>query len=272
MKKILSVLKRFCVLFYENEITVYSAQASYYIIISSIPFLMLLISLIGFLIPGEKEALILLIKSAMPDLVRPIMLNLVNELFEKSIYIASLTAVITIWTASRGMVAVERGIKKGYQVKYNHNLLVTWSLAIVYTLLFMFILVLTLFSQVFGNVIIGFASRYVTISADVVLMMKVLLFFVISTLLFAVMYYIFSNRVIPFGYHIPGAIFTSFGWMVFSKVYALYIENFPNFSYIYGSLAAIVFMFLWLYSCVMILLIGAIINKMLTEEKTFVEK
>ncbi|MBO5274142.1 MAG: YihY/virulence factor BrkB family protein, partial [Clostridia bacterium] len=39
------------------------------------------------------------------------------------------------------------------------------------------------------------------------------------------------------------------------------IEIFPNFSYVYGSLAAVMLMMLWVYVCMTILLLGAEINE-----------
>ncbi|MBS5724524.1 MAG: YihY/virulence factor BrkB family protein, partial [Clostridiales bacterium] len=58
-----------------------------------------------------------------------------------------------------------------------------------------------------------------------------------------------------------GAIFAALGWVLFSYFYSLYIQYFPSASYLYGSLAAIVFLMLWLYICMMILIYGAEINK-----------
>ena len=51
--------------------------------------------------------------------------------------------------------------------------------------------------------------------------------------------------------------------MLFSYFFSLYIEYFPTASYIYGSLATVVLFMLWLYFCMIILLIGAEANKLL---------
>ncbi|HIU47977.1 MAG TPA: YihY/virulence factor BrkB family protein, partial [Candidatus Avimonoglobus intestinipullorum] len=73
-------------------------------------------------------------------------------------------------------------------------------------------------------------------------------------------YKTFSGKKMPYKRHLPGAVFTTAGWMVFSFLFSIYIENFANYSYIYGSLTAIVLMMLWLYSCMIILLFGAELN------------
>ena len=80
------------------------------------------------------------------------------------------------------------------------------------------------------------------------------------TVIFALIYMSFSGRKIPLKRHFPGAVFTTFGWIIFSVLFSFYIDNFANYSYLYGSLAAIVLMMLWVYSCMIIFLIGGEIN------------
>ena len=48
--------------------------------------------------------------------------------------------------------------------------------------------------------------------------------------------------------------------MIFSALFSIYFDHFSHFSYMYGSLTAVVMLMLWLYICICILLIGAEIN------------
>lgn len=57
-----------------------------------------------------------------------------------------------------------------------------------------------------------------------------------------------------------GAAFAAVGWFVYSRFFEFYIEHFADYSYIYGSLASVIIVMLWLYSCMEILLIGAGVN------------
>ena len=67
--------------------------------------------------------------------------------------------------------------------------------------------------------------------------------------------------------HMPGAVFATVGWMLFSYGYALYIQYFPSASAIYGSLTAVCLIMLWMYVCVIILLLGAEVNKLNIKNK-----
>lgn len=61
---------------------------------------------------------------------------------------------------------------------------------------------------------------------------------------------------------LPGAVFSTTGWMLFSLAFSLYLifTGGKNYSYMYGSLAAIALSFLWLYICMCILFMGAELN------------
>ena len=66
---------------------------------------------------------------------------------------------------------------------------------------------------------------------------------------------------VSFSSQMPGALAASAGWIASSFVYSLWFRTFPRFSYLYGSLAAVVFFMLWIYSCIFALLLGAELNK-----------
>ena len=243
-----------------DKITIYSAQASFYIIISIFPFIMLLMSIMGYFVNIPEQAIMRNVKAFLPEAVIPMVSEIADELFDKSIRVASITAIMALWSASRGIAAVERGIREVYDTPSRKIFIADYAASIGYTIAFMAAVFLTLAIQVFGNVIIGFAEKYIVFSSTEIVLIKGVLFFVLMCLIFQLMYYLFDSRRKGFGYHLPGAAFSAAGWMIFSNIYSLYIDNFANYSFIYGSLTAVVLMMLWLYFCVMILLFGAEVN------------
>ena len=59
---------------------------------------------------------------------------------------------------------------------------------------------------------------------------------------------------------LPGTIFATAGWLIFSRVFSFYIAHFWRRSYIYGSLTAVILLILWLYVIINLLFIGAGLN------------
>ena len=97
--------------------------------------------------------------------------------------------------------------------------------------------------------------------------LRMLIFFVALTLLFTTAYKFLSADKYKLRRHIPGAVFAAVGWIAFSWAYSIYIANFSNISYIYGSLAALILLMLWLYFCMTILLLGAQLNVWISEKR-----
>jgi len=59
---------------------------------------------------------------------------------------------------------------------------------------------------------------------------------------------------------LPGAVFSGVGFSVYSSVFSLYIRYYSDYSILYGSIGVILVLMLWIYNCVMILLLGAELN------------
>ena len=60
---------------------------------------------------------------------------------------------------------------------------------------------------------------------------------------------------------LPGALISTVGWIGCSYGFSIYFNYFGNYSYMYGSLTAVVILMLWLYACICILFFGAEINQ-----------
>ena len=59
---------------------------------------------------------------------------------------------------------------------------------------------------------------------------------------------------------LPGAIFSTFGWMVTTAIFSFYVSNFGRFSITYGSLVGIILLLMWLYLSSLIIILGGEIN------------
>ena len=76
------------------------------------------------------------------------------------------------------------------------------------------------------------------------------------------------DRAIPSYSVNGGAIFTTVGWILFTKLYSYYISHFANYSIFYGSLANIVILMVWVYFLSYVFVIGMAMNYHEQLEKT----
>ena len=138
------------------------------------------------------------------------------------------------------------------------------AVSMVYTLLFIAVLLLTLGLSVFGTAILGWlpkaehpAVRFLWNLID----LRFFLMLTIQTLLFTAMYAVLPGRRNRLLDSFPGAVLASLGWLVFSDLFSLYVENFSRYSNIFGSVYAVALSMLWLYFCMSILFYGAVVNR-----------
>ncbi len=256
----------------DDNITVYAAQSAYFLIISSIPFMMIILSVTKYFIPFDKADFMNIIPVIIPSNLYSLITELINEIFSKpTISLISISAATTLWSASRGFAAIERGIKVIYKIPKRKLFITDILVSFLYTIIFAVVLLLSLGVILFGSRILSFLDSnnpWLTIDMS---MFQYSMLFLLLVLFFSILYETFSSRKISFVCQLPGALFTSLGWVLFSYLFSIYINNFANYSRIYGSLTAIILVILWLYFCMTILLYGAEINKeliYLKEKKT----
>ena len=139
-----------------------------------------------------------------------------------------------------------------------------------YTFLLLIVLLLTLVLHVFGTTILSLLPEaknpiLIFLMDFVDLRFFVLLF--VQTLLFSVMYYKLPNRKEKFRSGIPGALLSSSGWLIYSDIFSLYVEYFPAYQNLFGSVYAVALAMLWLYCCISMVFYGAAMNRWLSGKK-----
>ena len=244
----------------DDKVTVYAAQASFFVIISAVPFLSLLISIAGIVLPADVFN-----GFPLPAGYAVVFDALIDDLrTAPNVPLLSVSAVSTLWSASRGISAIRSGIERVYRAGRSKGFLAHRIKSLVSTLVFIAVITAAVVLMLFGD-LVGEWLRIAKIS-DIVMRLRTPLFTTALCALFTVMYSSTARRstrvkngLLP---HLPGAAFSSVGWTLFSYFYSLYITHFPSASYIYGSLAAVCLIMLWLYFCMIILLLGAEVNKL----------
>ncbi|MGN0297774.1 MAG: YihY/virulence factor BrkB family protein [Lachnospiraceae bacterium] len=248
--------------------SIYAAYAAFFTFLALIPLLMFILGLIHIL-PITKENLVYLTSQFLPETFQPMFASIVNELYNKSsTTLLSVAALTTLWSASKGVYGIILGINSIYYVPVKRNYIVNHLIAVVYTFLIVLSLLMTLIFMVFGTTLQEIVISYLPFLAYFDVLITFLRSFIticVLALIFMIIYTVFPYQRQTFTQQAPGALIASIGWIIFSFAFSIYVEQFSNYSYMYGSLTTIILLLLWLNICINILFIGGAINHWLDE-------
>ncbi|MDM8247333.1 YihY/virulence factor BrkB family protein [Lacrimispora saccharolytica] len=246
----------------KDHVGAYAAQSAYFILLSFIPFVLLLVTLVKYT-PLTQEIVTTALIRMVPEEFSSFIRVIVNEVFGKSAAFVPVSAIIALWSAGKGVNALSKGLNCIYQVEETRGYVINRLRSAVYTLVFVVAVAVTLLLLVFGNQIqMGIAERFPVIAkvTSVLVGMRTLITLVLLCLVFLMIYKFVPNRRATLKSQIPGAMVSSVAWSLFSLAFSIYIDLTPGTVNMYGSLTTLVLIMLWLYFCMWILLIGAEIN------------
>lgn len=263
ISEIYFIIKGFTNRLKDDHISAFSAQAAFFLIMSIVPFLSLLLTLIKYL-PISQTMLLDTVINVTPVPFETLVTTILEELFAKSNgAILSVSVLVAIWSAAKGVLAIVRGLQAVYHVNESRNYFVLRFISAIYTVIFVTAIILTLLLLVFSNQIYYALKSDFPTAADFIsifIKQKFLLALCLLTLFFLVVYKLVRRSNNSFISLIPGAVIAALSWIVFSYAFSVYIDKFSDFSYTYGSLTTIVLLMLWVYFCMYLLFIGAEIN------------
>ena len=254
----------------KDDLSALGAQLSYSFLLAFFPFLIFMISLIGFSSINSKEVLAG-IEKIVPFEVYKLISKTVAEVVDKqNIKLLSFGFISTIWAASSGFMAVIKALNKAYEEEENRGFIKVQLIALACTCALAFIILLAfslvVLGEANGKIILqhlglgGYFSMFWNIIRYVIVLL--IMIFVFSSL-----FYFVPCRKLTWREVLPGAIFTTLGWALSSVIFSFYINNFGNYSKIYGSIGAVIVFMTWLFLISIVLLIGGEINATLSQVK-----
>ena len=137
------------------DVPVYAANAAYFIILAAFPTVMLLLNLLSYTSLGGG-ALLEILEKVIPSALMPSITRLLTGMFASSSKtLVSVSALAALWAASRGIFGMLTGLNRIYNVQEDRGYVFTRLLSLVYTFLFLLVLLLTLALHVFGQTILA---------------------------------------------------------------------------------------------------------------------
>ena len=261
----------------DNEMSVYAGYATLHILMAMVPLMTLVIGLVNILPDVSLQHLETVLNDLLPDIeeVNALVHGIISNVNRQAGTLAiSLSAIATLWSASTGVNALQAGLCKisgssGSFIKRR-------AMALLYTLIFIALIpALLIFRVLRGSIedLIGAVNRWLNIP-DIA--GRLLAFMEYSGLITAIVMavvvllaytYLRGDRQ-KLRYQLPGTLFTTVLWLVFSRLFEIFIQSFWHASSLYGSLASLFLAAMWLKAIVMIFFYGAALNETLNRRRS----
>ena len=246
-----------------DEISLLSANLSYYFILSLFPMLIVALALTPYF-KIDQQFLLEKIQSYAPGDLGDYLFDMISEVLNnKNNTIITVGIVFTLWSASSGIYGIIIAFNNAFRVRDGRIWIVAKLISVILTALFLVGMFVALVLIVFGkqltyilfhkfNLDEGYYNLWSVLNSS----LPVLFIF----LIFVFLYTMGPNLKLKAISIIPGAIFATISWIIVSKLFGYYIDHFSSYIKTYGTIGAFMAFVLWLYITGYILIIGAEIN------------
>jgi len=249
--------------FLDGDFIGLAAEMSFYLLSTFLPMIILVFTVASSISQIYSDTVLNAI-GVLPDKVAKLIIKmLVSRTHSTAVIVA--TGAFSIFTMSGFIHTIDKALNRFYKTKKERGFIKSNAIAVIFAISIFISIIASVALLIFGEVISE--NLFVTSSSSKLLLVWnisryiiILLFiaFVISALYKALPTVKLKIRLV-----IPGGIFTTIGWYVASALFALYVNNFPQYEIIYGSLAGFACLIMWIYLICFVILAGAKINALI---------
>lgn len=171
--------------------------------------------------------------------------------------------ILSIFLMANGINAIFGGFETSYHVEINRSMVKQYLVATGVALIIAFLLLITVAVLIYFEIYILRHFNlygYIKDQESGVLIGKSVFLIMIIYLVIAILYYFGTTEGRQNRFFSPGALLTTLLIIITTYLFGVYLENFSNYNEIYGSIAALLILMLYIWINSNILLLGFELN------------
>lgn len=248
----------------KDNITAFAAQTAFFLILSSVPFMLLVVTIIQntFI---SVQSIVKFIELLLPEEFAPYALQLMARLLRNSAGTISFSVVMALWSSSNGMQCLSNALIQIYSGDTKKPAWIKLKLrSIICTILVLFGIFFGIVFTMFGKQLLALITKsfhFEPILLTLTVSARHLILFLILFILFLLALRFFPNKKARLVDRIPAAFFSSLLWILLSLGISAFSKVFGNSSTsIYGNLATVTLLLFWIYFGIYLFLIVCVID------------
>lgn len=255
--------------FNDDDVLALSSQLAYGLIFAFFPFMIFLMTVIGYSSVKSEDVLAGLNRLLPKDTLQ-LITNIVIEVVDtKNTKLMSLSLIFTIWSMSSGFDAVIKGLNKAYDEKEHRNFFVVKLISILFTFELTIVILILIFFLVLGQIVGNSIAYRYGFSQEFKILWNIARYAIsilTTVFIFASLYHYTPSRRLTWHEVMPGSIFATIGLITASMIFAYYVNTFTNYSKVYGSIGAVIALLSWLFLGAAIIILGGELNAVLVSK------
>lgn len=236
-----------------------SSGIAFNILINLIPFIMLLLALVGTYLYNDQEVLSH-IRAYSRDValtLDPKVMKTLMDVIQDRQIVGIMGFIALLWLSTWVFSSLRIALNIVFRAEKSRGML---RGIVVDLLMIVLVGILLLMSMILSSVVIFLQSYQgripVAIGPTVQWILKYLLPFVLSYCVFLLIYKIIPNKIVHIKSALQAALFASLLWEVAKHLFGWYVVHLAKYSIFYGSLSTLVIFVLWVYYSSTILVLG----------------
>lgn len=248
-----------------------AAEISFYLLLSLFPFLIFTISLVVYTPLIKLSKYIFVLDKMLPSSIFKIVSALTQSAIDnRSFNFLILSFILAMYTMSRAVLCLIRGMNKSYNIRETRPYFEVLFISLVFVIMLLVLIFISMIFLVFGENIGSFLFNLIGLDQYFMYIWNLCRYIIgIVTVIIILMnlYRFTPNKKLTFKEVMPGAVVSTFCWIIASFCYSFYSSNFARYDIIYGSLGGIIVLMTWVYLSSWTILIGCEINARLYKRK-----
>ncbi|MBQ8605291.1 MAG: YihY/virulence factor BrkB family protein [Clostridia bacterium] len=263
--------------FFEHKVGNNAAALAYNLLFALFPLSIFLSNLFG-MMELDASSVSDALEKFMPQMAVDLIVTYFDYISHTSNHVLMWFALIfSIWFPMRAASVLMEGVRTAYGLKRPANPFLYTFKQLLYTLIFLVVIVLTLFLTTVGKEVLDYINgilleltHSVQISGYFVAAWQYLRFLpagLLMVLAIGTLYTVSLDKNPKIKSVIPGLMSALVSWLIGCLGFSFYVENFAYFSVIYGTLGAVIVLLMWLYFTALVLILGAELNAAIEQAK-----
>lgn len=260
----------------EHDVGKSAAALTYYLLFAMFPLLVFVSNLLGLLdldVASISKALMPIMPDDVVNLLEAYLYYVTDSSSQVMLWFS---LVFTVWFPFRAVKSLMEDVRIAYQLGKPPRPVLYAIRQFLFTIVFLVIILVLFLLAVLGRRFVSTVTAWLgiddilNISPVFLNLWQYLRFVLLAAIMCAVLGLLYAasqDKRQATKTIMPGVAIAMTAWLVVSIGFSIYVENFANYSVIYGTLGAVIVLLMWLYMTSFILILGAEYNASLANAR-----